>query len=681
MNRSIRRHIGLLALSLCGLGSAAEAAALQAKDAEAATHGDAAASYQVVNTYEYPGFTIVQFTLPVLSHYSYVLNSGEDALVIDPGRDIDAYLNDVREKALTITGVFLTHSHADFVAGHLEMAHATGCPIYASATSGAKYQHKPVKEGDEIAVGEAVVRIVETPGHTPDGLCGYVFGKRSADRPTAVFTGDTLFVGSIGRPDLLPEKMTAASLASMAFDTWQSKLSKVADDAVIFPAHGAGSLCGAHLRDEPFSTIGTEKASNPYFQHAGRGEFIASVLDGLPEAPQYFRHDAALNREGPELVDWDAPLPNEIAPNADLIDPAKYYVVDIRGAPEYAGGHIPNSMNIALRGRFESWVGRMVPWGAKLVLYGQRTDLTEALRRLHRVGYKADVLTPESYANAALPLTTGKLLQPRELHDQMQAGTAPIIIDVRLPEEWMGLRIGTVVNMPLDRLADLASKLDPSQPTMTVCNSAYRSSMALGILERRGFGDLYNLAGGAEAWIAAGLPVVGGQASAAAASASVSVPKREVRLAERLSAGELRRLIMDLPGTFDLVDIRPSDHFADYSLPASVNVDVAELLDNPAYLTGAGPIIIVDRDGSLAMMVAGILSQKTQRSVKALYGGLEAYWSETMTGGFTLPSAALPSTSAPPVPAHKAPAAPPSATPSVPSQQQPKPPAKKSAGC
>ena len=459
----------------------AQPAVGQIKDAESATHADSASEYQIVDTYKYPGFEIVQYTLPVLSHYSYVVVSGSDALVVDPGRDVQVYLEFVNGRNLTVKGVFLTHSHADFVAGHIEVAKVAGCPIYASATSGAEYEHIAVREGDEIAVGEALIRVIETPGHTPDGLCGCVFSRTKPDQPTAVFTGDTLFVGSVGRPDLVPKTMTAAALGSMAYDSWHNKLSKLPDEAVVFPAHGAGSLCGAHLRDEPFSTIGTERASNPYFLHAGRTEFIAAVLEGLPEAPQYFSHNASMNRHGPEPVDWNAPLPAEAEPSAELTKPDRVYVVDIRSAAEYAAGHIPNSVNIALRGRFESWVGRMVPWGAKLILYGAKAELEEALHRLHRVGYSGDVLTPATYAAAGLPLATSQTMPPRELYERMQTGTAPIIVDVRLPEEWMGLRIGTVVNLPIDRLSALAKKLDPALPTMTVCNSAYRSSMALGL--------------------------------------------------------------------------------------------------------------------------------------------------------------------------------------------------------
>lgn len=234
-----------------------------------------------------------------------------------------------------------------------------------------------------------------------------------------------------------------------------------------------------------------------------------------------------------------------------------------------------------------------------------------------------------------------------------------MVLDVRLPNEWMGVRIGTVLNIPLNALATQSVKLDRRQAVVTVCNSAYRSNMAVGILERAGFEQVASLAGGGEAWIAAGLPVIEAQRDAASAGAVT----REIRLAQRISAAELKRLLMDLPGTFELVDIRPPVQFADYSLPESKNVDIADILNNPAYLTGAGPLVIVDRDGTLAMMVGGILSQKTQRAVQVLYGGLAGYWSDTelapaaaVPGG--TPAAAGPAPAAPPAPAAGQPAAP-----------------------
>jgi hydroxyacylglutathione hydrolase len=269
--------------------------------------------------------------------------------------------------------------------------------------------------------------------------------------------------------------------------------------------------------------------------------------------------------------------------------------------------------------------------------------------RLHRVGYQPQCVSFDKWKQAGLPLNESELVEPRDLYAQMQTTESPVVVDVRLPSEWMALRIGTIVNIPLNELPAKAGKLDRTQHVVAVCNSAYRSSMAVGVLQRQGFEHAASMDGGTEAWMAAGLPVF----EAKAAGATSSTPKREVRLAERMSAAELKRLVMDLPGTFQLVDIRPPEHFADYNLPGSENVDITVLLDNPAYLTGAGPLVIVDRDGSLAMMVGGILSQKTERPIKALFGGLDAYWNEAgpgagarPVGGSTLP-AVSPRASAP----------------------------------
>lgn len=645
------------------------------KDSESASHTTDSASYTLVDTYSYSNFKVLQFNLAVLSHYSYLLCSGQECLVVDPGRDVFTYLDYAEKEGMTVKGVLLTHSHADFVAGHMELAKATGCPIFASAIGNQEYPHESLEEGTTVSVGDIVVKTILTPGHTPDGITAYVFNDPNDADPTVLFTGDTLFVGSVGRPDLMEGTMSAAELASMGFDSWTNKLSKLPDATAFFPAHGAGSLCGAHLSDKPFSTIGEERASNHYFQYKTRNDYIAVVLDGLPEAPQYFKYNAAMNRKGPELVDWKAPLPPEVSPEMSLTDVEKAYVVDVRDAAAYAAGHIPNSVNIGIRGRFETWTGIIAPWDSPLVLTGTTDDLKEAVYRLHRVGYKADVISFDAWEQSGLTLSKNTPVKPRDLYQQMQEGTSPMIVDVRLPSEWMGLRIGTVVNLPLNHLAELSSKLDSSQPVVTVCNSAYRSSMGIGILERRGFQKVSSMEGGSEAWINEGLPVYGNEKAAQGVAAPVA--KRIVPLPERISAGDLKRLLVDLPGTFDLVDIRPADQFADYNLLGSRNVEIADIVGNPAFLTGVGPLIIVDRDGSLAMAIAGILSQKTTRPIKALYGGLEMYWAESemrsavhevpIKGGLDAPLAPTSPSTQP-----FSPAAPPS----------PKSPAvKKSAGC
>ncbi len=514
------------------------------RDAESKTHGVDASGYYVVDTYRFPAFELVQMELPVLSIYSYLLISDGKALVVDPCRDIDFIRGLAEKKQAEIIGVYLTHSHADFVAGHIELAEAVKCPIYQSQKSGAKYPFEPVREGTEIRVGKALVKFLETPGHTPDGMCALVYGPHDLRVPELVLTGDVLFVGSVGRPDLMGGTTSAAWLASAFFDSWHNKISKLDDGVKIFPAHGAGSLCGAHLSDSPFSTIGDEKKTNPYLKYKNRGEFIAALIQDLPEAPQYFRHNAALNRSGPPLVDWDAPLAPVPDPTGDLTDLKTVYVVDVRDADAYAAGHIPNSMNIALRGRFETWVGTMVPWGAKLVLVGDKKQLEEGVFRLHRIGYAPKTITMEAWRQAGMPVKFGQPITPSALHEMMLKGDAPLIVDVRLPAEWMALRIGTVLNLPLNHLSELSRKLDPEAPVVVVCNSAYRSSMAAGVLERKGFKSVRNLEGGSQAWIDAGYPVYEGVQPVGAAARAVPKGKTKPADAEKPARKKVKRPVI-----------------------------------------------------------------------------------------------------------------------------------------
>ena len=627
LRKSVRPALAFILLTLLPL---AVAVGGEIKDTESAGHSNEAARVAPIESYKKSGIEIVQFELGVLSHFSYLVISEGKALAVDPVRDVRAYLDYAAKNNLKITGVWLTHNNADFVAGHTELAAELNCPVYIGERAGAGFTNKPLKDGSVLEVGRARIKVIETPGHTPEATCGLVSSEADPAKPFALISGDTLFVGSVGRPDLMGGQMAAASLASMMFDSWTKKLALLPDETLVLPAHGAGSLCGAHLSDEPSSTIGAQRTANAYLQYKSRSEFIAAILEGLPQAPRYFKHNAGMNKKGPAKVDWNKEPELIKEPKADLSDTGKYYLVDLREAGEYAQGHIPNSVNIGLRGRLETWVGIMVPWESKLVLCGSGEEIREALARLHRVGYEARAVTMEDWQKAGHKISKNEMITPAELYKKMQEGTAPVVVDVRLPNEWMGLRIGTVLNLPLNELAEEAVKLEPDQPVVAVCNSAYRSSMAVGILERIGFSKASSLAGGSQAWIDAGLPTYGSVSAGTAAAAAT--PGRSLDLPDRLSPEELRRMILDLPGTFELIDIRPPEAFADYHLPGSVNADIGRVLQSPAYLTGAGPLVVVDRDGSLAMAVAGILSQKTKRAVKALHGGLEGYWQATELG-------------------------------------------------
>lgn len=679
--------VGCLGMGILLAATSVESASVLG-DAEAATHGDEAASVQLVKETEQKtsDFVFRQYNLGVLSHYSYLIGSGGEAMIVDPARDIGRYLKEAQELGLKITKVYLTHSHADFVAGHLELAKATGAEIFMNEATKAGYKHTPVKDGEAITFGNVRGVIVTTPGHTPDGTCLYVYYPATGRNPKLVLTGDTLFIGSVGRPDLLGDDMSAAELAEMGYYSWKDKLSKLPDDTSFFPAHGAGSLCGAHLSDKPVSTIGEQRRENPYLQHKDLPSYIMAVIAGLPDAPQYFKFNAKMNHDGPPLVEWGKTTPPALSVAEVFAKGQKgAWLIDVRDGQSFALAHPHGAINIGIRGRFETWTGIMIPWGEPFILVGSDGEVQEAAFRLKRIGYD----TPagflqgglDAWKKASLPVGSLTLVKPKDLYQQMKAGTAPVIVDVRLPSEWMGLRIGNVLNMPLNKLFIDGKRLSKDMPVLTVCNSAYRSSMGAAVLEKVGFKNILNMEGGSEAWIEEGLPTMGTSSAAcpiaravAAGPSLVARTVTDLRLPDRISASEFKRLQMDLPGTFEVVDIRPPAQYADFNLPGSTNVDIAEVIANPAYLNGVLQMIIVDRDGSLAMAVGGILSQKTGRPVKVLYGGLEAFWNESSS---PLPATAPGSGAAvkpgAPVPVPSTPAAPVPAAPATPK--------KKSAGC
>ncbi|HUV12477.1 MAG TPA: rhodanese-like domain-containing protein, partial [Acidobacteriota bacterium] len=600
-------------------------------DAEAATHGDEAATLQVVKETEVSetDFVFRQYNLAVLSHYSYLIGSKGEALVIDPARDISRYLKDADSLQLKITRIYLTHSHADFVAGHIELAKATRATVLVNRATEAGYEHQSMEDGEEFRMGNLRARVMTTPGHTPDGACLLIFSPADNADPRMVLTGDTLFIGSVGRPDLMGGGVSAASLAKMGFESWTQKLSKLSDGVLIFPAHGAGSLCGAHLSDKPVSTFGEQKSENPYLQHKDLNSFVMAVIDGLPEAPQYFKFNAKMNHDGPPLVDWAKGMPPALTPQQTRSQgESGTWIIDTRDAKEYSAGHVPGSINIGLRGRFETWTGIMIPWGEPFVLVGSDDFVKEAAFRLHRIGYDAPAgyLSGgmEAWTKEGLPVQTVTLIKPTDLYQKVGDGTAPVIVDVRLPSEWMALRITqNLLNIPVNKLFQESSRLAPDMDVLTVCNSAYRSSMGASVLQKVGFKKVWNMEGGSEAWIAAGLPTYG-----STTAGSALPPGVYVNLPEQMGPQDLARRMMDLPGTVDVLDIRPAWQFAEYSIPGSVNIPVQQVMSSSAYLNDRRPLIIVCRDGSISSSVAGALVQKTPRPIRFLSGGVTRYYEE-----------------------------------------------------
>ena len=650
-------------------------------DAEASTHGDQAATPQLSFEEKTGDFVLRQYQLGCLSQLTYLMGSGGEAVVVDPQRDVDHYIRDADALGLRITKVILTHTNADFVAGHTELAKRVGAQVLISAESGSTFAHQGLKDGDEIKLGNATITAWSTPGHTLDSMTFLVHAPGAAASPAYALTGDTLFIGGIGRPDLVGGTITPSVLAAKAFDSIQ-RLKTLPDATKVLPAHGAGSLCGAHLSDASVSTIGAEKSTNPYLLLTARAPFISKVISGLPVAPQYFKYNVQMNRQGPPVVEWTQERPAAKTPAQVASALAKgAWVLDLRDQKDYAAGHIQGAINVAVRGRLDTWTGIVVPFDEDLYLVGDDDQVEEATFRLRRVGYDrlAGFLAGgiDGWRTAGQQVRTSKLIDPAALEAQIAAGTEPLIVDVRTPNEYAEHRLGDYTNIPVNEYHRLGKTLDKGKPVVLMCNSAYRSSMAVGLAEREGFEDIGSLAGGLHAWADAGRKTVGAQAAAAAASPAGPA----LLLPEVIGADALATAMMDAPRLYAVVDIRTPWQFAEYHLPSAVNVAPEAVAAHVRALPAGSRVVVVDRDGSVAFSVAGAVLQElgaSAPSVRVLSGGTAAYWSQVELGGASTGS--MVPASAPTLTRPAAPSTP--AAPSAPAAPAAKPaPKKRSAGC
>lgn len=448
-----------------------------------------------------------QFYLGCLSHASYLVGSDDECAIVDPQRDVEIYLDAARLRGMRIRWIVETHLHADFVSGHRELAERAGAEIVFGHRAGAAFPHRAVKDGDELPIGRASLRVLETPGHTPEGICLVAHDEEGI--PRAVLTGDTLFIGDVGRPDLVGAAgFTPQQMASAMHDSLHDKLLKLPDDVEVLPAHGAGSLCGRSMSTELTSTIGAQRRSNPMLQPMSREEFIERLTADLPEQPRYFAMDVRLNRQGPSPLQHREP-PAALGPgDVALRQSEGATLLDVRPASEFCAGHVPGSVNIGLSGQFAAWAGALLPLDRPLVLVADTDDqATEAQLRLARVGLE-DVAGRlagglAAWQAAGMPVRATPQVPAAELPKAPPSD----LLDVRRPAEHAAGHVPGAINIPLDRLAAEAGRLDRSRPLRVICQSGYRSSAAIGLLEQLGFQHLENVPGGTSGWREAGHPV------------------------------------------------------------------------------------------------------------------------------------------------------------------------------
>jgi glyoxylase-like metal-dependent hydrolase (beta-lactamase superfamily II)/rhodanese-related sulfurtransferase len=457
-----------------------------------------------------------QFYLACLAHASYLIGDEETgtAVAVDPQRDVDQYIAFAAEHALTIKHVILTHLHADFVAGHLELRDRVGATIYLGAAAKAAYPFTPLHDGDVLEFGRVRLKALETPGHTPESISIVIYDRNTSDtRPYGVLTGDTLFVGDVGRPDLrVALGWSASQLGSMLFDSLH-KLLGLPDESLVYPAHGAGSLCGRAISKETVSTLGEQRRSNYALQPMSKDAFLQVVTADQPEAPAYFTYDAVLNSE--ERATLDQALERGMKPltiDAVLtLQAAGAQILDTRDPTEFAAAHLAGSINIGLRGQYATWAGSILDRAHPIVIIANPGRENESAVRLGRIGFDhvAGYLKDGLYSLQSEPqrVALTESLNAQFAAELLSSNQPPLAIDVRAPKEREQKYIAGSLSIPLNHLVEKLETLPKERALLVYCAGGYRSSIAASLLQRHGFERVAEIAGGIAGWEAAKLPV------------------------------------------------------------------------------------------------------------------------------------------------------------------------------
>jgi hydroxyacylglutathione hydrolase len=448
-----------------------------------------------------------QYYLDCLSHASYLIGDETTgrAVVVDPQRDVSEYIADAEALGMRIELVIETHFHADFISGHLELAEATGARIVYSSVAEPEFDFMPVADGERYSLGDVELEFRHTPGHTPESLSIVLYEHAGDTVPYGVLTGDTLFIGDVGRPDLLASiGFTRDELADKLYDSLHNKLMPLPDETKVYPAHGAGSACGKNLSTDLWSTMGEQRRTNYALRAKDKETFMRLVTEGQPPAPGYFVYNAILNRKGRELMD-EAQLPPAMS-YAELraAIAGGAVLVDGRDPEEFGQGHFKDAVNIGLEGRYAEFAGSVIKPDVDIVLMTDPDRVLEGKNRLARIGFDRVVgYLKDPYEammdNPGDVVAASRLTVPA-LGERIADVPELQLVDVRNPGEAAAGMIAGAVNIPVGQLPDRLADLDPRKPTVVYCAGGYRSSVAASLLRQRGFGDVSDLLGGYNAW-------------------------------------------------------------------------------------------------------------------------------------------------------------------------------------
>jgi hydroxyacylglutathione hydrolase len=448
------------------------------------------------------------FFLEKIAHSSYILAGKETCAVIDPQRDVDIYINHARELGVVITHILETHLHADFVSGHMDLARKTGATIYAPKSGACAFDHVALVEGDVIQLEDMRLDVLETPGHTPEHIVYVVTDTARGAAPIGAFVGDVLFVGDVGRPDLFPDR--AEELADKLYHSLHDKLLRLPDSCEVYPAHGAGSLCGRSMAAKYQTTIGYERLYNPALQIEDKAAFIHSLTSGMPPAPDHFSRCSDINRQGPRLI-ADLPVLEELRIpqfRAKLEDP-NVIVLDVRGYAAFAGVHVPGAWHIDPAGNFPTFAGWVLPVDKDiLIVADDYQDALQANLWARRVGIDRIVGYLHggmgAWSSSGQKIEDIHLISTEDLHDMVTGTNNLVLVDVRSPGEFADSHIEGAINIPAPEMRMRYGELHPEKSTVLICTGGNRSSMAASILKQHGFQTLHSVAGGMMGYSAAG---------------------------------------------------------------------------------------------------------------------------------------------------------------------------------
>jgi glyoxylase-like metal-dependent hydrolase (beta-lactamase superfamily II)/rhodanese-related sulfurtransferase len=451
---------------------------------------------------------IKHFFINKIAHSSYILAGSDACAVIDPQRDTDIYIKEARALGVEITHILQTHLHADFVSGHMDLAEKTGARIFVAKSAKCTFDHIPLSEGDTIEIENILLKVIETPGHTPEHLCYVVVDKSRGEDPVCAFVGDTLFVGDVGRPDLFPD--LAGELAGKLFHSLHDKILKLPDFCEVLPAHGAGSLCGRAMGAKWRSTIGYERKFNAALQIKDKAEFIKSLTEDMPPAPDHFSRCSDINRNGPALISKLPPM-KELNPKAfkEMIDRGNIAVVDTRSYLAFGSQHIQGSWSLDFRGNLPTFAGWVLPTDKDLLVVSDSfEEAQKANEWLRRVGQDRIV----GYLDGGMAAWTVKgyrtshitQISAEDLHDMVIGSSRFVLLDVRAPLEYEDGHIEGAINIPVADLRERYTELNMEDDIIIICSSGNRSSLGVSILSQHGFNNLFNVAGGMSGYSAAG---------------------------------------------------------------------------------------------------------------------------------------------------------------------------------